>query len=521
MTEPLETLTTTATSSLTTTLTSLLVKSTTLLTGLTTLLACLLYNYQNSLLYFPTIGGLPRRTSDNPKNYRSPAEYGIPFETHWIPCEDGVKIHSWLLLHREGSDNDNDNDNEKFSKKIPTILFFHGNAGNIGIRLPNAMQMYRHLRPANIWLIDYRGYGDSDDAKVDERGLKLDAEAVLRYIHGPRGTGGSKNHLPHVDRNRIFVFGRSLGGAVAFHMAHYDRVRSPKLNKIPSQSKHDDDRNNKLDSKHDYPRPPLAGMIVENSFLSISTMVDYLLPYVAPFKSLVLRINWDSAKVASQINEIPALFLAGKKDTLVPHEHMLGLFQIMKESRGMSNNNNGSEDRSLDRGGRILKMHVVKDGTHNETWMQGGRDYWTAFKTFLTEALVVVEERESNMENEYEGGGDAIGNKHSGDIGISGRREGNDKNGPIQRKQISASAAATSTTDAASAIPLEVSLGYDGEASTPSSSFSVAAGMIPSVENFMGMAREATRTVVQRSRSGISGSGSVSGGGEDAYKKSE
>jgi len=187
----------------------------------------------------------------------------------------------------------------------------------------------------------------------------------------------------------------------------------------------------------------------------------------------------------------------------------------------MSNNNNGGEDRSLDRGGRILKMHVVKDGTHNETWMQGGRDYWTAFKTFLTEALVVVEERESNMENEYEGGGDAIGNKHSGDIGISGRREGNDKNGPIQRKQISASAAATSTTDAASAIPLEVSLGYDGEASTPSSSLSGAAGMIPSVENFMGMAREATRTVVQRSRSGISGSGSVSGGGEDAYKKSE
>lgn len=177
--------------------------------------------------------------------------------------------------------------------------------------------------------------------------------------------------------------------------------------------------------------------------------------------------------------------------------------------------NNGEKESLVGKGGNILTMHVVEDGTHNETWMQGGRDYWRAFKSFLIEALAAVEERESYMEN------GTIGNKHSGDIGTSRRREGNDKNGPIQRKHISASTAATSTTDAASANPLEVSLGYDGEASTPSSSLSGAAGMIPSVENFMGMAREATRTVVQRSRSGISASGSVSGGGEDAYKKRE
>ncbi|KAL7469353.1 hypothetical protein ACHAXS_009618 [Conticribra weissflogii] len=509
MTEPLETLTSSTTSSIATALTSLLVKSTTLLTGLTTLVACLLYNYQNSLLYFPSIGGLPRRTSDNPKNYRSPAEYGIPFETHWIPCEDGVRIHSWLLLHREKNEDD-DNDGEK---KTPTILFLHGNAGNIGIRLPNAVQMYRHLRPANIWLIDYRGYGDSDDAKVDERGLKLDAEAVLRYIHNHNhnrnndGSGRSKGHLPHVERNRVFVFGRSLGGAVAFHMAHYDRVHSPENDNIPSRS-NARSRNNVLDAKHDYPRPPLAGMIVENTFLSISTMVDYLLPY---------------------IDDIPTLFLAGKKDTLVPHDHMLGLFQIMKESRKITNTN-GRGENFVGKGGRILKMHVVKDGTHNETWMQGGREYWRAFKKFLEEALVVVEEREreSEMENmdRHQDCGDGGHGRKTFDTVLKNDidsdrcdNKNGDKYGPIHRKYATSSAAATSTTDAAPANPLEVTLGYDGEESTPS--LSGAAGMIPSVESFIGMAREATRTVVQRSRSGVSGGGSVSEGVEDVYKKRE
>ena len=84
------------------------------------------------------------------------------------------------------------------------------NCRNIGLRLPNAIQMFHYLN-ANVFLVEYRGYGDSDDATPSEMGLKLDSEAALRFI--------SKHQS--VDPDRVFVFGRSLGGAVAFHLAEY------------------------------------------------------------------------------------------------------------------------------------------------------------------------------------------------------------------------------------------------------------------------------------------------------------
>ena len=83
------------------------------------------------------------------------------------------------------------------------------------MRLPNAIQMYQHLR-ANILLVEYRGFGDSpddnylNDSKIavrpTERGLKLDAEAALRFLKDELKNEGK------VDTRKLFVFGRSLGG---------------------------------------------------------------------------------------------------------------------------------------------------------------------------------------------------------------------------------------------------------------------------------------------------------------------
>ena len=323
-----------------------------------------------------------------------------------IKCDDGVTIHSWLLYHPSSSSPNKDR---------PTIIFFHGNAGNIGLRLPNAIQMYHYLQ-ANIWLVEYRGYGDSDDAVVNEKGLKLDAEAVLKYAHDANNNMMLSNN---VDVTKLFVFGRSLGGAVAFHMAKYAQV-----------------------SKY-----PLAGVLVENTFVSISTMVDHLMPYIAPFKSLVLRIGWNSGEIAPSIN-IPTMFLAGAQDTLVPHGHMLELFYRMKKSKTDN----------------IVRMHVVKNGTHNETWMQGGKEYWVAIKRFLHDVLSAEEHNDGRVVTKNNG------------------------NGVFQRKR---STSTTVCTDASlSSVTnesIEVSMGSnDGED---------AAGMISSVGNFVGMTREAARSV--------------------------
>jgi pimeloyl-ACP methyl ester carboxylesterase len=233
-------------------------------------------------------------------------------------CEDGVSIHSWLLLHPSSR-----------NERVPTIMFFHGNAGNIGLRLPNAIQMYQYLR-ANIMLVEYRGYGDSDDVTPSERGLKLDSEAALRFL----------STYETVDPDRIFVFGRSLGGAVSFHLAQYAQQNGL----------------------------PLAGVIVENTFLSISAMVDHLMPYIAPLKGLVLRIGWNSYRIAPRI-QIPILYLSGGADQLVPPKHMRELYNMSLKSS------------------RCARILIIKDGTHNETWLQGGREYWDKFRSFMAEAI--------------------------------------------------------------------------------------------------------------------------------------
>jgi pimeloyl-ACP methyl ester carboxylesterase len=297
---------------------------------------------------FIEIGGIPRRTEDNPRRYRSPSEYQVPFESHMIRCEDGVHIHAWLLLRSPNNFGDI-REGKSFGDvppaaatttrqpptktDLPTIVFFHGNAGNIGLRLPNALQMLQFLN-ANVLMVEYRGYGNSDTVPINEAGLKLDAEAALRFI--------SKH--PRIDSSRIFLFGRSLGGAVSFHLAQYAERKDI----------------------------PLAGVIVENTFLSISHMVDHLMPYLTPIKAIVLRMRWNSYSIVPHLHT-PILYLAGDADKLVPHEHMLQLYKLSKASR-------------------CLRMHIIVDGTHNESWLQGGQEYWENFRSFLGEAIRMNEE---------------------------------------------------------------------------------------------------------------------------------
>lgn len=293
--------------------------------GLAAMVGGLLYVKQDSLLYYPVLDGIPKSPSENPPRYRSPDEYQVPFESHMIRCKDGVSIHAWLMLLHDAPQSKPDN------KKRPTIIFFHGNAGNIGLRLPNAVQMMKRL-DVNVLLVEYRGYGDSDDdATVNEAGLKLDAQAALEFI---RTTTNTKQ----VDPNQIFIFGRSLGGSVAFHLALYAEQQEI----------------------------PIAGVMVENTFLSISAMVDTLMPYVAPFKSLILRIGWNSEEIVPHVTS-PVLYLAGAQDELVPHAQMLKLYQKTTASR-------------------FLRMHVIDNGTHNEAWLQGGTEYWAQMREFMMAA---------------------------------------------------------------------------------------------------------------------------------------
>lgn len=129
--------------------------------GLLITLIAILYTNQEKMLYMPNPPGFPRTPSENPPGYQSPATWSasgrminpsatipqdrIEHEEHFIKTADGVTIHTWLLLQAD-------------SHNVPTLIYFHGNAGNMGFLLKNAALMFAHSK-INILLMDYRGYG--------------------------------------------------------------------------------------------------------------------------------------------------------------------------------------------------------------------------------------------------------------------------------------------------------------------------------------------------------------------------
>lgn len=109
---------------------------------------------------------------------------------------------------------------------------FHGNAGNIGHRVPIGIKLQQD-NDCNVLMLEYRGYGAST-GKPDEKGLMIDAQAGLQYI---------RDRLDMKD-TRIVVYGQSLGGALAIQLV----------------------ASNRGDKR-------IAGLILENTFTSIRKLI--------------------------------------------------------------------------------------------------------------------------------------------------------------------------------------------------------------------------------------------------------
>jgi hypothetical protein len=146
-------------------------------------LAGLLYFHQERMVYFPEIGG--RRPAVNP------GSVGLAYEEVGLDTADGERLHGWHVPAPGARG---------------TVLFCHGNAGNISHRLDYLLMFHR--MGYSVLIFDYRGYGLST-GKPTEPGTYLDAEAAWRHLTEARG----------VAPGRIVVAGESLGGAVAAWLA--------------------------------------------------------------------------------------------------------------------------------------------------------------------------------------------------------------------------------------------------------------------------------------------------------------
>ena len=225
-----------------------------------------------------------------------PADFGLQAEELSIAVEDGVTLHGWWIA----------------GPGERVLIWYHGNAGNIGHRLPNARWFVDTLG-VSVVLVDYRGYGRST-GRPNEAGVYRDGLAVYDAV-AARG----------VAARDVVLFGRSLGGAVATEVAL---------------------------------QRPAGALVLEAAFRSARAMAREHYWFVP---GALVRTRMDNESKIGRV-PMPALFLHGDRDRIVPPDHGRRLFELAAHPK---------------------RLHVVEGAGHNDTYLVGGAPYAEVWRTFL------------------------------------------------------------------------------------------------------------------------------------------
>jgi uncharacterized protein len=185
----------------------------------------------------------------------TPADAGIGHRDIHFDTEDGVRLHGWWVPGREHE---------------LTVLWFHGNAGNLSDRV-SLLELLHHDLGVGVFMFDYRGYGASE-GRPTEAGLYADARAALN------ATTAEADVRPE----EIVLVGQSLGAAVAVELATDQRVR---------------------------------GVVLEAAFTSIPDMARHHYSFLPVWP--LLRTDFDSESRIAEI-DAPLLMLHGRHDEIVP-----------------------------------------------------------------------------------------------------------------------------------------------------------------------------------------------------------
>ena len=124
-----------------------------------------------------------------------PATLGLKADTIRLQTDDGESLLAWRIPP---------------APERPLILYFHGNAGGLDLRV----ERFRAMAEGGMGLlaIEYRGYASSTGAP-SERGLKLDGEAAYAAAVASGIAPG-----------RIVALGESLGSGVAVALAARHKI---------------------------------------------------------------------------------------------------------------------------------------------------------------------------------------------------------------------------------------------------------------------------------------------------------
>jgi len=245
------------------------------------LLCLAVFVFQPRLVYFP-VKALAA----------TPAAIGLAYEDVLLETGNGAALHGWYLPGRDDA---------------RTLLFLHGNAGNISHRL-DSLRVFNELG-LNVLIIDYSGFGQSGGTP-GERQTYEDARLAWQYLTDTRG----------VAPERIVIFGRSLGSGVATWLAT---------------------------------RETPGGLILESSFTSVPALARKYYP-MFPMRWLA-RIRYDNASRLPTVR-CPVLIAHSRDDELVPIAHGRELFRLAREPKSFL------EMRGSHNAGFIVSGHSYRAG---------------------------------------------------------------------------------------------------------------------------------------------------------------
>ena len=179
----------------------------------------------------------------------------------------------------------------------------------------------------NCVIFGYRGYGKSEGTPSEE-GLMQDGLAMSKFVFE------DKEADKYIDKEQVFLFGRSLGGAVAAKVA--------------------------LDMSF-----PFKGIIIENTFTTLADLVDVMFPFLKYFKKYLLRAKFETINIIGKIKR-PILFCRSGNDELIPKIQMDTLYHSAK-------------------GALFKKYYTINIGTHNDGFRTDIVGYANAIYSFIDE----------------------------------------------------------------------------------------------------------------------------------------
>jgi hypothetical protein len=221
-------------------------------------LALYMFVFQAQFVYFPS------RDIE-----ATPAQVGLEFETVCIATADGEQIHAWFV---------------PCQAQRGTVLFCHGNGGNISHRLDNLLILNK--MGFSVLLFDYRGYGQSS-GRPSEHGTYADAQAAWDYLTRQRG----------LSPDTIVLHGQSLGGAVAAWLAA---------------------------------RTAPAALVLESAFTSMPDAGRDVYPYL-PVR-LLCRFRYATARQLETVR-CPVIVIHSRDDEIVDFRHGQALFRAAPEPK--------------------------------------------------------------------------------------------------------------------------------------------------------------------------------------------